>query len=152
MKHSFAPLLLLVALTACNLVEGQPMPTKNVDAGALQEQATAAAGKAEMPAVDLGSLLGGVTDQASAESAKQPLGDAVGKLETALEGQKAKANLDAATSAAGGTSSSWSTDVLGKFGLGSGTADQIRALLANEQVKAVLGPTLEKLQGLLPGS
>lgn len=150
-----APLLLLT-LAACGALDNAARPDANLDPNALQEQAANAASTAELPTVDLGSMLGGVTDQASAEAAKNPLTDAVGKLQAALDGAKAKTNLEStagatgATGAAGGTSN-WSNDVLAKFGIGSGTVDQIRSLLANEQVKAVLGPTLEKLQGLLAG-
>ncbi len=102
------------------------------------------------PTVDIGSLLGGITDQPSAEAAKAPLESAVPQLQTALDAANAKGKLDqaAGTTDAAGVSSMLD-GVLAKFGLGAGTVDQIGALLQNEQVKSVLGPTLEQLKGLL---
>lgn len=119
--------------------------------GALGGNQPTGTSAASMPSVDIGALLGGITDQASAEKAKSPLETAVAQLKTALGTAETQAKVEqtAGTTDAAGARSMLD-GVLAKFGLGAGTADQITALLQNEQVKAVLGSTLEQLKGLLP--
>jgi len=114
-------------------------------------QPTGGTSAASMPSVDIGALLGGITDQSSAEKAKSPLETAVTQLKTALGAAETQAKVEqtAGTTDAAGARSMLD-GVLAKFGLGADTADQITALLQNEQVKAVLGSTLEQLKGLLP--
>lgn len=131
-------------LAGCGLLGGSDVPA----APAVPGDTTAAPAA---PTVDLGKLLAGITDGTSATAAKSPLESAVEQLKAALAGADAKAKVEAATGradAAGGKQ--LVDDVLAKFGLGGETVSQITALLQNEQVKAVLGPTLEQLKSLLP--
>lgn len=95
-------------------------------------------------------MLGGITDQPWAEAAKAPLESAVPQLQTALDAANAKGRLDqaAGTTDAAGVRSMLD-GVLAKFGLGAGTVEPDRCTAADEQVKSVLGPTLEQLKGLL---
>ena len=103
------------------------------------------------PTIALGKLLGGIPDGGTATAAKSPLESAIAQLKAALAGADAKAKVDAAAGNADASAGKKLVDeVLAKFGLGSGTVGQITALLQNEQVKAVLGPTLEQLKSLLP--
>jgi hypothetical protein len=137
------PSLLVVA--GCGLFGGNDAPTKSVDPAAIAGEAPAA------PTIDLGKLLGGITDGGTATAAKSPLESAIAQLKAALAGADAKAKVDAAAGNADASAGKKLVDeVLAKFGLGSGTVGQITALLQNEQVKAVLGPTLEQLKSLLP--
>lgn len=141
------PSLLVVA--GCGLLGGNEAPTKSVEPGAMAGAAPAA--PANAPAIDLGKLLAGITDGGTATAAKSPLESAVEQLKAALAGADAKTKVDAATGnadAAGGRK--LVDEVLAKFGIGGETVGQITALLQNEQVKAVLGSTLEQLKSLLP--
>ncbi len=134
----------LLALAGCGLLGGN-------DAAAAPAVPTDAAAAPAAPTIDLGKLLGGITDGDTATAAKSPIESAVAQLKAALSGANAKAQVDAATGnadAAGGKK--LVDEVLAKFGLGGETVGQITALLQNEQVKAVLGPTLEQLKSLLP--
>lgn len=133
----FLPLVFAVVPAGCNALGGN--------------QPAAGSAMADLGSVDIGALLGGIADQASAEAAKSPLDTAVAQLKTALGAAEAKAQVEQAagtTDAAGARS--MLDGVLARFGIGAGTADQIAALLQNDQVKAVLGSTLEQLKGLLP--
>lgn len=150
MKLSLVTLPALFLFTACSLLGGgNEVPTKSVDPSAMQAEAQAAA---KAPSIDLGKLLGGITDTSSATAAKSPLENAVAQLKSALAGADAKAKVEAAAGGSADASGGKKMvdEVLAKFGLGSGTVAQITSLLQNEQVKAVLGPTLEQLKGLLP--
>ena len=150
MKLSLVTIPTLFLSTACSLLGGgNEVPTKNVDPAALQAQAQAATAA---PSIDLGKLLGGITDTSSATAAKSPLETAVAQLKTALTSADAKAKIEATAGGSADASGGKKMvdEVLAKFGLGSGTVAQITSLLQNEQVKAVLGPTLEQLKGMLP--
>lgn len=137
------PLFALVTFAGCGLLGGNEAP-------AVPATTDAAAAPAA-PSIDLGKLLGGITDGSTATAAKSPLESAVAQLKTALAGADAKAKVDAATGNADASGGKKMVDeVLAKFGLGGETVGQITALLQNEQVKAVLGPTLEQLKSLLP--
>jgi hypothetical protein len=108
---------------------------------------------AETKAVDIGALLAGITDGPSAATAKGPLASAIGGLETALAGAGAKAKVDTAAAGGGDAASNakkMAGEVLSKFGLGAGTGDTIGKLLDNAAVKSAIGPTLERLQQMLP--
>lgn len=146
MKRSIVFLLpSLLVVAGCGLLGGNDAPVKSVEPSAIPGAAPAA------PTIDLGKLLAGITDGGTATAAKSPLESAVAQLKAALAGADAKAKVDAATGnadAAGGKK--LVDEVLAKFGLGGETVGQITALLQNEQVKAVLGPTLEQLKSLLP--
>lgn len=131
-------------LTGCGLLGSSDVPA----APALPGDATATPAA---PTVDLGKLLAGITDGSTATAAKSPLESAVEQLKAALAGADAKAKVDTATGRADAAGGAKLVDeVLAKFGLGGETVGQITALLQNEQVKAVLGPTLEGLKSLLP--
>lgn len=145
MKLSLAlPLFSLLTLAGCGLLGGN-------DATAASTMPKDAAAAQAAPTIDLGKLLGGITDGNTATAAKSPLESAVAQLKTALAGADAKAKVDAAAGNADASAGKKMVDdVLAKFGLGGETVGQITALLQNEQVKAVLGPTLEQLKSLLP--
>lgn len=149
MKLSLSVLscLLAVVPVSCGALGGN-QPTVDTSAASLPSIDTSSA---SMPSVDIGAMLGGITDQPSAEAAKSPLEAAVTQLKTALGAAETAAKVEqtAGTTDAAGARSMLD-GVLAKFGLGAGTADQITALLQNDQVKAVLGSTLEQLKGLLP--
>lgn len=106
-----------------------------------------AAGKAApaaTPAIaDLPKVLAGIKDAASAEAAKGPLEGIVQQLEAA------KSKAAAAPAAAGTDLGKLAGETATKLGISPDTVAQVTALLANPAIKAVIGPTLEKLQGLL---
>lgn len=145
MKLSLAlPAFALLTLASCGLLGGN-------DAPATPAMPNDAAATPAAPTIDLGKLLAGITDGNTATAAKSPLESAVAQLKTALAGADAKSKVDAATGNADASGGKKLVDeVLAKFGLGGETVGQITALLQNEQVKAVLGPTLEQLKSLLP--
>ena len=141
---------LLVFTAACDALGNST--TKSVDPNALPGAAGAAANGAEVPSVDLGKLLGGITDGPTAAAAKGPLEAALGQLKNALAGADAKAKVESAASGADPVSSGkqMAMDVLAKFGLGAGTVDTITGLLDNPAVKSAIGPMLEQLKGMIP--
>lgn len=145
MKLSLAfPLVSLLTFAGCGMLGGNEVP-------ATPAMPSDAAAAPVAPTIDLGKLLGGITDSNTASAAKSPLESAVAQLKTALAGADAKAKIDATTGNADASGGKKLVDeVLAKFGIGGETVGQITALLQNEQVKAVLGPTLEQLKSLLP--
>ena len=125
--------LFLFTIPACSLFEGGNQPTKSVAPGAMN-----AGG------VDIGKLLGGITDAPTANAAKGPLEGAIAQLKNALAGANAGSggSADMAKKLTG--------DVLAKFGLGAGTMDTITSLMNNAAVKSAIGPMLEQLKSLIP--
>lgn len=105
----------------------------------LQKQ-TAAATQLTGVLGDLQKTLGGITDGATAQGAKATLDTLVDKVKAAVGDlggiQKL---LDGALGQAGASASGVVQSVL----------KQIDGLLANEQVKAAIGPVLDQLKGLL---
>jgi hypothetical protein len=96
------------------------------------------------PAIaDLGKILGTIKDGPTAEAAKPKLDALVHQLQTA------KAAVPAAAKDSLGGLGKLATDAAAKIGVGPEVMSQITALLQNPSVKAAIGPTLEKLQGLL---
>jgi hypothetical protein len=125
--------LFLFTIPACGLLGGGNEPTKSVAPGAMN------AGS-----VDIGKLLGGITDGATANAAKGPLEGAIAQLKNALSGATANAggSADMAKKMAG--------DVLAKFGIGAGTLGTITNLMNNEAIKGAIGPMLAQLKSLIP--
>ncbi len=149
--------LLVVACTSETKVtpaEGQPQtqtpaqtpaqtPTQTPTQTPAQP-AAANAPEASAPALaDLGKILGAIKDGTTAAAAKPSLDALVQQLEAAKT--KAAAN---ATDALGGLGKV-AADAAAKLGVGPEVVQQITALLDLPAVKAAIGPTLEKLQGLI---
>ena len=126
---------------------GQQQPAApKTETPAVKAPAPAAAAT---PAIaDLPKVLAGIKDAATAEAAKAPLDAIVQQLQTAKAAAPAAAAPAAGTEALGGLSK-MATDAAAKLGVSADTVAQITTLLANPAIKAVIGPTLEKLQGLL---
>ena len=125
--------LFLFTIPACSLFGGGDQPTKSVAPGAMN-----AGG------VDIGKLLGGIKDGATANAAKGPLEGAIAQLKNALSGANANAggSADMAKKLAG--------DVMAKFGLGAGTLGTITSLMSNDAIKGAIGPMLAQLKSLIP--
>ena len=118
-------------------------------APAVQPAVTPVAAPAELkvPALaDLGAFLGNIKDGASATAAKAPLEALLKQLQT---------TKDAAAPAAGGAADALggltkaAAGIASKLGVSEDVVKQIGALLEKPEVKAAIGTTLEKLQGLL---
>ncbi len=93
---------------------------------------------------DLGKVLGSIKDAGTAGAAKGQLDALVQQLQTAKNAAPAagaKEALGAIGKVAG--------DAMGKLGISPDAAKQVATLLENPAIKAVIGPTLEKLQALL---
>ncbi len=93
---------------------------------------------------DLPKVLAGIKDAPTAEAAKAPLDSIVQQLQTAKNAAPAAASKDAF-----GGLGKLAGDAAAKLGVSADTVATVGTLLANPTVKAVIGPTLEKLQGLL---
>lgn len=95
------------------------------------------------PIADLGKVLGNIKDGATAAAAKGGL--------DALVQQLSAAKTAATGGAEGGLGglSKLATGAAAKAGLSPDVMATIQSLLDNPTIKAVIGPTLEKLQGLL---
>lgn len=121
---------------------GQPQPAApNAGAPVVNKAPEAAAA----PSVaDLGKVLAGIKDGPTAEAAKAPLAAIVQQLEAAKKAAPAAAGTEALSGLG-----KLAGDAAAKLGVSAETTKQITALLDNPSVKAVIGPTLEKLQGLL---
>ncbi|HEX5054013.1 MAG TPA: hypothetical protein VFZ65_19700 [Planctomycetota bacterium] len=105
----------------------------------------AAAPAAPAPSVaDLGKLLGGIKDGETAKAAKGQLDAIAQQLQTTKNAVPA-----AASPSALGDLGKMAGDAAAKLGVSPDVIKQIAALLADPSVKAAIGPTLEKLQGLL---
>ncbi len=122
-----------------------PTPAPVVAAKPAEPTPPAAATPVAVPTLaELPKLLAGITNSATATSAKAPLEALVQQLQT----QKAAAAPAAKTDTLGGLGK-LATEAAAKVGLSPELTKQIGTLLENPEVKAVLGQTLEKLQGLM---
>jgi hypothetical protein len=92
---------------------------------------------------DLPKILAGIKDAETAKSSKGALDTIV----TQLEAAKAAAPAPAAGGAV--DLGKIAGDTATKLGVSPETVEQVKKLLADPAIKAVIGPTLEKLQGLL---
>lgn len=123
-------------------VQPTPAPAAVAPAAA---PAAPAGDKTVAPSVaDLGKLLGGIKDAATAEAAKAPLDAIVQQLQTTKSVAPGAVTPDSL-----GGLGKLAGDAAAKLGVSADTMKQITTLLDNPSVKAVIGPTLEKLQGLL---
>lgn len=128
---------LLLCLPAC----GDKAAAASADAGKLLNQAAAAAknlpalASATSTVTDLGKMLRGITDGATADKAKAELTSLVGTLKGQLGA------LGGITKVADG----------GGLGVLEGALDQIGKLMSNPEVTKAIGPVLEQLKGLLGG-
>jgi hypothetical protein len=125
----------------------QPKPEAAVAPAPVAAPAPAPAPKSAAVAApalaDLGKVLGSIKDAPTAEAAKGPLDALVLQLQTA------KASVPAGTKDALGGISKLASDAAAKAGVSPEVMTQLASLLDNPTIKAVIGPTLEKLQGLL---
>ena len=89
-------------------------------------------------------MLAGIKDTATATAAKAPLEAIVLQLQTAKNAAPAATTTDAL-----GGIGKLVGDAAAKMGVSPEIMKQITGLMDNASVKAAIGPTLEKLQGLL---
>ncbi|MEO6596835.1 MAG: hypothetical protein ABIP94_18990 [Planctomycetota bacterium] len=123
----------------------QPKPAAPAaPAHAVDKAATPEARAAAPSVADLGKLLSGIKDEATAKAAKTPLDAIVQQLQTTKNAAAPAAKPDAL-----GGLGKMAGDAATKLGVSADTVKQIGTLLNNPSVKAVIGPTLEKLQSLL---
>ena len=126
-----------------------PTPTPTPAPSASTPAAHAPAPAANQPSVaapaitDLGKILATIKDGPTAEAAKGKLDALVQQLQTA------KAAVPPVAKDSLGGLGKLATDAAAKTGVGTEVVRQITALLEIPAVKAAIGPTLEKLQGLL---
>ena len=122
----------------------QPQPAAPAPAAAAPAPDKAPAPVAAPSVADLGKLLGGIKDGATAEAAKAQLDALVNQLQTTKNATPANAATEGL-----GSLGKLAGDAATKLGVSADTVKQITTLLGNPAVKSAIGPTLEKLQGLL---
>jgi hypothetical protein len=150
MKHStsaclFTAFLLAAACTkeSAAATPGTATPQTPSAPAAAQPAAQPAAPTATASVADLPKVLAGIKDAATAEAAKAPLDAILQQL------QAAKSAAGTAPAVTGTDLGKLAGDAATKLGASPEIVAQLGALLENPAIKAVIGPTLEKLQGLL---
>lgn len=126
----------------------QPQPSPEVKApttapAVMPDEPVKPANVAAPALADLGKLLSTVKDAPTAEAAKPQLEALTQQLQTA------KKSVSGGTKDALGGLGKLATDAAGKLGVSSEVMTQIKTLLQDPAIAGVIGPVLQKLQGLL---